>query len=424
MATGGVDILIAGAGVLFLGLFASLAFERLRIPDVVLLLFAGILVGPGLGWLSADAFSAFAGPFTTLALIVILFEGGLDLKIRHLRGRFGLVTGLLMASYVVTAGAVMLVGWLVADYPWREALLVGLVLAPLSSSILIPLVSRLDILPSTRSILIVESALGDVLAVLSVTTAASIFANGGGVDVEGVGRSLGTSFLLGGALALVAGVVWLGILRFLTGRPYAYLVTFAAAILVFGLVETAGGNGVVAVLVFALVLGHATEVARFVPGLGIFRLDDRIKWFHAEISFFVRTFFFTYLGLLVTPGVLKWSVAGTALLVVVAILVVRWLLVGVIVQRRPIERKDASYLGFLIPRGLASAALATLPGVLAVAVIAPIRDLTFAVVLITNLAMTGFLLVKEHGVGRGAEVEAVFPDFADLDLEGLAEMKE
>ena len=427
MATGGSDILLAGAVVVFVGVVASLVFERYRVPDVVLLLLVGIALGPVAGVLDAEAFGGFADAFTTLALVVILFEGGLDLNVRLLRRSLALTTILLLASYAATAGALALVARGLAGFPWPVAALFGLAMAPLSSSILISLVGRLGILPETRALLTVESALGDVLAVLATFTLADALASGG-VDLPGLGRSLGASFLLGGGAALALGVAWLGVLRLLKDRPYAYLVTFAAALLLLGAVEQMGGNGVVAVLVFALVLGNAELLKHRLPGLARYEVTERIRWFHAEMAFFVRTFFFIYLGLLVTFEEVGWRFAGLVAALVLAVLAVRAAVVWAVVTQRPRERRDAGYLSFLIPRGLASAAIAGAPGVVAIARGEPLfLDLAFALILVTNLVMTGFILWKEHGFGAGAEPEAALVEpehFAALDLEGLQRLDE
>lgn len=425
MATGGTDILLGGALVLFVGVLASLVFERYRVPDVVLLLLVGIAAGPIFGLVRAESFASFAPAFTTLALVVILFEGGLDLNVRLLRRRVLVTTVLLLASYAATAAAIAVVVHYAAAFPWSVAALFGLAMAPLSSSILISLVGRLNVRPETRALLTVESALGDVLAVLVTFTMADAFTSGG-VNVERLGQTFGASFVLGGALALVAGMVWLVVLRVLKERPYAYLVTFAVALVLLGLVERVGGNGVVAVLVFALVLGNASRFKRFVPGVTHYEVNERIRWFHAEMAFFVRTFFFIYLGLLVTLDALDARFLMVVGVIAAAILGVRALVVSAVVMHRPLERQDRAYLSFLIPRGLASAAIAGAPPVLAVAAGQPLfLDLAFALILLTNIIMTAFILWREHGFGTGAEPEAALLEWEHfaMDFEGLQEIE-
>lgn len=410
--------MVAGAVVVAGGILASLLFERWRVPDVVLLLLAGVVVGPVLGYVDASAFDAVAPTFATLALIVILFEGGLDLRVRHLQKRFGLTTALLVLSYFATAAGVAVATVFLLDWPWGISLLLGFVLAPLSSSIVIPLVARLRVLPGTKALLTVESALGDVLAVLAVTITAAILA-GTGASVESVGMSLLASLVVGALAAAVGGVLWLFVLRALEKKPYAYLATFAAAILLFGLTEALGGNGVVAILVFSLVLGNADELSTRSSLFATFRVSDRIKWFHAELSFFVRTFFFLFLGLSVSRSALTLGVMLSALALVAAIVIVRGIVVFALVRRLPEERQDAPYLTLLLGRGLASAALATLPATALAAGAFALEDIAFGVILLSNVAMTAFLLVKERGPGAGADVDATLAGVA-LAAEALA----
>ena len=67
---------------------ANRLFRWTRIPDVVVLMATGLLIGPGLGWAHPDQFKEVTHAFGTLALILILFEGGLDLNIRETISHF------------------------------------------------------------------------------------------------------------------------------------------------------------------------------------------------------------------------------------------------------------------------------------------------------------------------------------------------
>jgi NhaP-type Na+/H+ or K+/H+ antiporter len=75
------------AGIVVLGVFATWVPWRWRLPSVVLLLALGILLGPIAGFLHPDAlFGKALLPFVSLSVAVILFQGGLSLKISELRG--------------------------------------------------------------------------------------------------------------------------------------------------------------------------------------------------------------------------------------------------------------------------------------------------------------------------------------------------
>ena len=79
----------------FIGLLVFLAhlfvalFERTRVPDVLYLILIGVIVGPVLGIVSPEDFGKVGGVFTTVALVVILFEAGLELSVESLRSSTG-----------------------------------------------------------------------------------------------------------------------------------------------------------------------------------------------------------------------------------------------------------------------------------------------------------------------------------------------
>src|SRR6202790_1585331 len=90
-------------GLLVLAFGANRLFRWTRIPDVVVLMATGVLIGPILNWARPDQFKDVTHAFGTLALILILFEGGLDLKIRETISHFpgGLLFGVI--AYALTA---------------------------------------------------------------------------------------------------------------------------------------------------------------------------------------------------------------------------------------------------------------------------------------------------------------------------------
>ena len=70
-------------GVILLGFLANLLFRVTKIPSVLLLIAIGVVLGPVTGWIRSEALLAIAPFFGAAALLVILFEGGLELEIAH-----------------------------------------------------------------------------------------------------------------------------------------------------------------------------------------------------------------------------------------------------------------------------------------------------------------------------------------------------
>jgi Kef-type K+ transport system membrane component KefB len=76
-------------GLLVLAFVANRLVHFTHVPDVIILMATGVLIGPVLHWVNPDIFRGATHGFGSLALILILFEGGLDLKLREMLKHFG-----------------------------------------------------------------------------------------------------------------------------------------------------------------------------------------------------------------------------------------------------------------------------------------------------------------------------------------------
>ncbi|MDP2717476.1 MAG: cation:proton antiporter, partial [Candidatus Micrarchaeota archaeon] len=123
------------------------------------------------------------------------------------------------------------------------------------------------------------------------------------------------------------------------------------------------GNGAIAALVFGLIIGNAPVFAKALKLGDKFDMEESIRHFQKEISFFVRTFFFVYLGILFDPSsLLSPTVVVMAGFIIAAILAARWTIASLFQARiRGFAAHNRLLLTGLISRGTAPAVLATLP---------------------------------------------------------------
>jgi NhaP-type Na+/H+ or K+/H+ antiporter len=88
-------------GLLVLACVANRLVRFTRVPDIVILMATGVLIGPVLHWVKPDVFRGATHGLGTLALILILFEGGLELKLREILRHFGSGFFLSLFSYLL-----------------------------------------------------------------------------------------------------------------------------------------------------------------------------------------------------------------------------------------------------------------------------------------------------------------------------------
>ena len=166
------------------GVSAQVLAAHLAIPSVVVLLAAGILLGPdGLGWLDPAAFGSARGDLVSLAVTVILFEGGLGLDLDRLREQWRALGRLLGAGVALS----MLVGTFAARWllgaSWEIAVLYGALMTVTGPTVVTPLVARLPLARATRELLVGEGVLIDpVGAIIALVVADALLGHSDAVE--------------------------------------------------------------------------------------------------------------------------------------------------------------------------------------------------------------------------------------------------
>ncbi|MGH9450740.1 MAG: cation:proton antiporter [Terriglobia bacterium] len=376
-------------GLLALAFAANRLYRLTRVPDVIVLMAVGLVVGPVLGWIKAAEFEPITHILGTLALILILFEGGLELNLRDTLSHFPGGVMLAIVGYFVSMGLVAAVAWKGHMFALRPALLIGAVLGCVSSSIVLPILQQIKISRPVRLTLLIEASLGDVLGVLTVSVLL-IVGGAGKAALTGFVAGLLSKLLVCVLAAAVIGWLWSRLLHILSEQRFWQVMTFAIVLLVYAAAQAASHGGLIAVLVFGLALANAPKKdPRFLAST---RLDDvepehhlQILSFHSELAFLVRSFFFILLGVVVQISGLR----GYALLTagcLGALIAARWIAVkssSWAWGEKDSREKQVALL--LFPRGLITA-------VLAIEVIGARGDafaflpaLAFAIILFTNV---------------------------------------
>ena len=140
------------------------------------------------------------------------------------------------------------------------------------------------------------------------------------------------------------------------GETYDDILTLAVAFLLYFAVESMNGSGVIFAITFGLMLGNGIEVAKF---LGIKRtvvIHELMKKFHSQMSFLIKTFFFVYLGLMITFAQHGLILAGVAISLL--LLLVRYIAVLLSSIRNDILLANKGLLTTMLPRGLSAAVVA------------------------------------------------------------------
>ncbi|MCF0176130.1 MAG: cation:proton antiporter [Bacteroidales bacterium] len=351
-------VIILGLLVVFSHVFSAL-FEKTRIPNVLILMLIGVVVGPVLGLVGPDGLGKMGSVFTTITLVVILFQSGTALDLMVMRKAFGKAMLVTVLNFVISVGAGIAAGRLLLGLDWMHGIFLGAALGGTSSAVVIPMVNQLRLGERAGTILSLESAFSDILClVLALAMMGGIY--GDEVSVRGICLDMATSMILAVAIGLASGALWTIVLKkYLTHLSNMMFTTLALAFILYGLCDIMNINGGLAVLAFGLAFAHTgvtageRRISLNYPGL-----PDNEKNFYAEMVFIFQTFFFVYIGISIQPGNLTTMAYGLAF---VALVYLGRYLTSLLLSREKNSRRDIIMAWAVGPKGLVAAVLATLP---------------------------------------------------------------
>jgi cell volume regulation protein A len=164
-------------------------------------------------------------------------------------------------------------------------------------------------------------------------------------------------------------------------NSFFYMLTLAILFFLYSITEYNGGNGAIAVFVFGLLMGHMEEINALINFDNDRKVDKKFLLFQDEVTFFVRTFFFVYIGLLLSVKYVNFITIYFSLLVLAIAVVARS--IGSFIIFKDCDSKEKIILNSMIPRGLAAAVLVTYVG--GDVMIMYLEEIVFMVILVTNI---------------------------------------
>jgi len=348
-------ILLAAGVIIFLGVAGEAFFKRTGIPEIAFLMVLGVIIGPVLGIIQPEVVIEIVPYFSALALIIIMFDGGLNLDLRNMvkTAHFAIILAIL--SYVISVVIVTIFAHFGLGWEWLESILLGTIVGGSSSVIVFGLVRNFQVSEETRTMLSFESAITDILAtVIAFILFEAVLTSQFNLDL--LGETIGRAIAVGVILGLGVGIPWMYVTTKLANAQHGYMLTLGILFVLFFMANSFGESGALTALVFGLMLGNKDRLSRILKfKLPKIEPDDSM---HNQLTFLVRAFFFVFVGLLASFGRLEYIVFGV--IATIAIYVGRILVTKVSLTRR-FSKLDKKVTEVMIPRGLAAAVLATLP---------------------------------------------------------------
>jgi NhaP-type Na+/H+ or K+/H+ antiporter len=346
------DAAFAIALALAAGIAVQCAARSIRVPGIVLLLTAGVALGPvGLNWVRPAALGEALFVVVDFAVAIILFEGALNLKLERLRREERAIRRLVTWGALVTliGGALAARFWMA--WSWPLSLLFGSLVVVTGPTVVGPLVRDLRLHPRLQTVLEAEGVLIDPIGALLAVLVFQITLS---VDAAGVVGEFGAllgRLAIGALCGAAGGFVIAGLLRWpAVVHGYENALTLALVIFLFYASDLVlAPSGLVAVTVAGLVVGTLKTP-----------VDDDLREFKDQLTVLMIGAVFILLaadvGLEDIRG-LGWP--GIAVLATL-VLVVRPLGVWVATRGTTLTVRERAFVSAIAPRGIVAAAIASL----------------------------------------------------------------
>lgn len=347
------------AVVLALGIVAQWLAWRLKLPAIVLLLFMGFglgyLVGAPEEYLGANSHGrSILFPMVSLAVGVILFEGGLNLQFKEIRATGGVVLRLVSVGLVITAILAAIAAHYMVGLKWPMAILLGALLTVSGPTVILPLLRQVRPERQLASLVKWEGIVNDPIGAVLAALVYEVVAHGASDGMAGgTAMALGKTIVIGVGIGLAAGWLVRELMRLYLVPDYLQNpVVLALVLFVFALSNwLQEESGLVTVTVMGIYLANQQDV-----GIKhVIEFKENLRVLLLSVLFIVLA---SHVKIdLAQIQALGWGALG---FVLVLILVIRPLAVFAATQGSDLTTRERLFLAWIHPRGIVAAAVATL----------------------------------------------------------------
>lgn len=346
----GVEILIAGI-IILLSLFSIRISKKLEIPLLIMFLLVGMLAGSeGIGRIYFDN-ALVAQNLGTIALMFIIFSGGLETKKEDVKKSLYPSGILATLGVLLTAGLSGVAVYYLTDFTLKEALLFSAMVSSTDAAAVMSILGDSKLKKDIKSVVEIESGSNDPMAYALILFLLSFFKEGESTSIVTGIIFLLKQITLGAIIGYIFGVVTLPLANYIKIVREEFLTIHLIAILFicFGLATVLDGNGFLAIYIAGIMIGNK----KFNYKLNSIRNMRLITWF-MQIGMFVM------LGLLVFPSQLLGYIFIGSLLSVIMIIVIRMFVVYTLLWPFKFNYKEKFFISWAGLKGAVPIIFATM----------------------------------------------------------------
>ncbi|MGE3618339.1 MAG: cation:proton antiporter, partial [Gemmatimonadales bacterium] len=266
----------------------------------------------------------------------------------------------------------------------RHSILLGCILGGSSSIIIMPAMTLARVRGAIANLVNLESAFTDAFCVVGAAAMIDLILRAAAGDTGGAspGAALARSFGVGTGIGLVSGFAWLLFLRLLKVSEHAYPITLSALLLLYVAIDQSGGSAALGILAFAVVVGNATMIWAKLGFSETLDLGTDVRGFHRQVTFIVKSFFFTFMGAMLGP---PWPMVLLGVLLGFVLLAARIPGVWLALVGSKLSSAERRLVLVSMPRGMAAGVLATMPAAAGIVGTDDLPNAVFAAALVSIL---------------------------------------
>lgn len=342
-------LLTALVVVMIIGVFSHMLAKILKVPSIVFLLIAGVVLGPEVtGIIQAGSFGNGIELLVGFSVAIIVFDGGLDIDVRQIRkiqrGILNLVTlGILITLLLSTTAA-----YFILNIPFNVALLFGALVSATGPTVITPVIRQIGVNTRVANTLQAEAVLNDGISViLAALVFEWIVSSLTGIKVVQflLIRLLDASFF-----GILSGIILILALRNipLLTEQYARLLTISVLLAAFVSAENIGNqSGILAMAILGIFIGSSD-----IPHKKV------IKDFKEDISIVLLSIIFILLSTFIDFDYIRAIGIKGVILVLILMLIIRPLAVYFSTMTSDLNRGEKIFIAATGPRGVVPASMA------------------------------------------------------------------
>jgi NhaP-type Na+/H+ or K+/H+ antiporter len=342
-------VLTSLVGVMIIGIFAHMLGRVIKIPSIVFLLLAGIVLGPEVtGLIEPGRFGSGIELLVGFAVAIIVFDGGLDIDVRQLRTLQHSILNLATIGVIITVIFTTVAAYTLLSIPFNIALLFGAFVSATGPAVITPIIRQIRVNTKVASTLQAEAVLNDgasvILAALVFEWIVTSFTGVKALEFLAIRLLDGVFF---GALSGIILILLLRNIPLLT-EQYARLFTISILLAGFVSAENIGNqSGVLAMALFGILIGSSD-----IPHKGA------IKHFKEDLSIILLSVIFILLATIIDFDAIRAIGRNGVLLAVLLLVIIRPVAVFASTRTSDLKRGEKLFISAMGPRGVVPASMA------------------------------------------------------------------